>query len=142
MKQCKGRNMRPWHFSRNVYPSDGSQYPGSERPDNPFMEGGASRTDVGRSGAEATAQRYLFWVTPADVKLVQCANGRWHHTADRCDWGTMPYYDARVAHEVARRIRYRIPQRWEWIVMGGIAVAEAMRIALGDEGLLSLLGLR
>ena len=140
-KRCDGKQMWPWCRSRNVYLSGGEQRSGSMDPDHGFRDG-----NPGQTGAEATAQRSLYWVTPDDARLFQCGNGRWHERDGKplsaiCDWGVMPYYDARVAHEVARRIRYRIPQRWEWIVMGGIAVAEAMRLALGDEGLLSVLGL-
>ena len=84
-------------------------------------------------------------MTPEGVRLYQCGNGRWHAKAKgeplakACDWGLMPYYDARVAHEAVRRIRYRIPPWWEWIVVLGVVLGEATRLAIGTGGLLNLL---
>ena len=49
------------------------------------------------------------------------------------------YYDARTAHEAARRIRCRIPQAWErFVVAASVAVAllEVVRLVVGDGGLL------
>ena len=88
--------------------------------------------------------------------LKQCGWGRWHldppEVADTgaldlqigrgiCkgmeEWG---YEDSRVAHEVARRIRYRIPLKWEWWIGGGVLIIEAVRLLIGDRGLLGILG--
>ena len=91
------------------------------------------------SSAAATASRHLRMRTRGDW-LVQCANGRWHDRDDlydgRCDFGAMNYYDARAAHEAARRLRYRIPQWWEWAVLGVLVLGEALRLVVGDGGLL------
>ena len=54
--------------------------------------------------------------------------------------GEWRHQDARVAHEDARRIRYRIPLRWEWRIGGGVLIVEALRLLIGDRGLPSLLG--
>ena len=79
----------------------------------------------------------------------QCGNGRWHAQPDdglpweACEWGLMSYYDARVAHEAARRIRYRIPQAWEWFAIGAsglVVFLEVVRLVVGDDGLLALFG--
>ena len=84
------------------------------------------------TGAEATAARSLQIALPDGARLWQCGNGRWHEFpprgvpfSTRCDWGLMEYYDARVAHETARRIRYRIPHGWEWLAVGGVLFSEA-----------------
>lgn len=109
--------------------------------------GGGRRPLRGRVYPDADARPavacYLNVVTPDERRFVQCGNDRWHEWPKSinapeklCAWGLMPYYDARAAHEAARRIRYRIPQWWEWAVLGVLAVGEAARLVVGDGGLL------
>ena len=57
----------------------------------------------------------------------------------------MAYYDARSAHEAARRIRYRIPHGWEWLAIFGAlfsyAIANVASSLLGPAPkLLGILG--
>ena len=66
-----------------------------------------------------------------------CGHGRWVESHDRC---VRTFSDSRMAEECARRLRYRIPQWWEWLVIGGVALAEAGRLLIGDRGLLGILG--
>ena len=84
------------------------------------------------TGAEATAARSLQFVLPEGKRLWQCGNGRWHELpvgtplVKMCEWGLMEYYDAREAHEAARRIRYRIPHCWEWLAIAGVLCSSAL----------------
>ena len=131
-KRCRGQRAPDrWRFwrPRHVYPSGGT-----ERRSLSASMGAGGRTEV--TGVEAAAERYLFLMLPDGNKLYQCGNGRWHRrppgkaVREICDWGVTPYYDAKVAHEVARRIRYRIPQAWEWVVFGLLGLGEIARLVL------------
>ena len=82
-------------------------------------------------GALATSERLLMLVRSDGRQMFQCANGRWHpmpgdgEIAMECGWGMMAYYDARSAHEAARRIRWRIPHGWEWLAIFGALFSHA-----------------
>ena len=153
MGKCDGQRAPDrWRFwrPRHVYPTRGEQVVVRNAA-------GQRQTGEGSYGVEATAVRFLRMNLLDGTVLWQCAMGRWHPTPGTLPdfvepqstidgavcrypasdpsatgaWGRMPYYDARTAHEVARRIRYRIPQAWEWAVLGLLAAGEAIRIAVG-----------
>ena len=72
------------------------------------------------------AERYILWRKLNGTSYMRCGKGKWHKWTfklrpyvDLCDWGPDAYYDARVAHDTARRLRYRIPEWWSWLLVAG-----------------------
>ena len=122
--ECDGKGLPFFRLRRlHIYPTDGI-------------------------GSDSTSLRFLCWLNKGEYSF-QCGNGRWHKYLDDdnipdCAWGLMPYYDAPVAHEAARRLASRVV-RWRdpsVIFASAFVVAvEAARLVIGDAGLLRLLGI-
>ena len=52
-----------------------------------------------------------------------CWHGRWHRSIHDANGFYKTciahFYDPKVAHDYARRLKYRIPHWWEWLVVAG-----------------------
>ena len=91
-----------------------------------------------RPGVLEVAGKFTLLMDWTNRRWQQCANNRWHPLLKEmpCEYGPMPYHDARAAHEAARRIRYRIPQGWELYAILGVLFSQAVA-----DGIAALIGL-